>query len=271
MPAVVGFDRKIERQWLDALADRVAQDQDAATLRSYLHEVLKEEHPGETARGKTITVLMRIWALVPDEHLSLRRDAFELLKAVPASDRIWLHWGMCLLAYPLFHDMATAVGRLLKLQDDFTWGQLHRRLIDGWGERTTVKRAVPRLVRSMVDWKALSEIGDTGHFQATAPLTTQSKPLQMWLLRAAHLAEGPEMIEAAQLLSLPSCFPFKVTVVKTDLRRCKDFAVHRQGLDMDMVAIENNGAPVPRPQKKKKSKRKQKKSDPNQRVLFDDD
>ena len=266
MAAVVGFDRKIKHEWLDALADRVAQDQDAATLRTYLHGILKEEHPGDTARGKTITVLMRIWALVPEEHQHIREQAFDLLKSISASDRIWLHWGMCLLAYPLFHDMASAVGRLLKLQDDFTWGQIHRRLIDGWGERTTVKKAVPRLIRSMADWNTLAESEKRGHFQATPPLTTKSKPLQLWLLRASHIAEGKEMIEAAQLLSLPTCFPFKITAGKTDVRRSKDFAVHRQGLDMDMVAISNNAAP-----KKKTTKARKKKSDSKQRVLFDED
>lgn len=268
MAAVVGFDRKIKREWLDALADRVAQDQDAATLRLYLHEILKEEHPGDTARGKTVTVLMRIWALVPEEHHHLREQAFDLLKSISASDRIWLHWGMCLMAYPLFHDMAAAAGRLLKLQDDFTWGQIHRRLIDGWGERTTVKKAVPRLVRSMADWNTLAESEERGHFQAMPLLTTKSKPLQLWLLRASHIAEGNEMIEATQLLSLPSCFPFKITAGKTDVRRCKDFDVHRQGLDMDMVSISNNVAPK---KKAAKGKKKKKKGDSRQPLLFDDD
>ena len=261
MAAVVGFDRKIKREWLDALADRVAQHQDTATLRAYLHDILKTEHPGDTARGKTVTVLMRVWASVPEQHQHIREQAFDLLKSIPASDRIWLHWGMCLLAYPLFHDMGTAVGRLLKLQDDFTWGQIHRRLIDGWGERTTVKKAVPRLIRSLTDWNTLAENQQPGHFHATPRLTTKSKPLQLWLLRASHIAEGKEMIEAAQLLSLPSCFPFKIAATKTDLRRSKDFAVHRQGLDMDMVAISNNIAP--------KTKKTRPPHKVRQRTLFD--
>ena len=265
MAAVVGFDRKIKREWLDALADRVAQDQDAATLRTYLHEILKEDHPGDTARGKTITVLMRIWALVPEEHQHIRERGFDLLKSISASDRIWLHWGMCLLAYPLFQGTATTVGRLLKLQDEFTLAQLQRRLIDTWGERSTVVRAFQRVVRSMVEWRTLADAKTPGHFRSNTKLTTKSKPLQLWLLRALHIAEGKEMIEAAQLLSLPTCFPFKITAGKTDVRQCKDFDVHRQGLDMDMVSILNNAAP------KKKAAKGKKKIDSRQPLLFDDD
>lgn len=239
MAAVVGFDRKIKREWLDALADRVAQEHGSKKLRVYLHKLLKSDYPGDDARGKTITVLMRIWALVPEEHQHIRGEALNLLPSISSSERIWLHWGMCLLAYPLFHDMAAGVGRLLKLQDDFTWDQIHRRLIESWGQRTTVKRAVPRLIRSMTDWNTLIESEERGHFRAMPLLTTKSRALQLWLINASYLAEGKESIEAAQLLNLPSCFPFKITATKTDLRSCKDFDVHRQGLDLEMVEIHN--------------------------------
>ncbi len=237
MKAVVGFDRKLKRDWLDAFADQVAKGEDTPTLRTFLHERLKSDHPGDTARGKTMTVLMRIWALVPDEDRRLRQDAFDLLKVIPAQDRIWLHWGMSLLAYPLFRDTATAIGRLLKLQGEFTLGQLQRKLMDGWGERSTVTRAFQRIVRSMVEWEALADAQTPGHFQALPPITTNSKPLQLWFLRASLQASRTEMIEANQLFSQPLAFPFRLTIKKTDLRRSKDFTIHRQGIDMDMVSI----------------------------------
>lgn len=265
MATVVGFDRKIKREWLDALADQAAQGRDVASLRAYLHDLLKDEHPGDEARGKTITVLMRIWVLVPDRHRQVRDQAFELLRLIPSADRLWLHWGMCLLAYPMFQDMAIATGRLLKLQDDFTLSQLERRLIAKWGERSTVIRAFQRVVRSMVEWNTLADTEAKGHFKPAATLTTESKPLQLWLLIASHLAAGTETIEAAQLLNLPACFPFKITVSKTDLRRSNHFTIHRQGLDMDMVeTVSNSGAP-----KIKKSKRKQDKA--KEPTLFAED
>lgn len=241
MKAVIGFDRKLKREWLDALADQVAQGQDTASLRTFLSRALKQEHPGETARGKTMTVLMRIWALVPEHDRSLRQDAFDLLKVIPAQDRIWLHWGMCLLAYPLFRDTATAIGRLLKLQGEFTLAQLQRKLIDQWGERSTITRAFQRIVRSMVEWGTLADAKTPGHFQAANVIATNSKPLQLWFLRACHHAGQKETVEAEQLLSQPLIFPFKLAIKSLDLRRSKDFIIHRQGIDMDMVALAANG------------------------------
>ena len=43
MKAVVGFDRKLKRDWLDALADQVAKGEDMQTLRTFLHERLKSD------------------------------------------------------------------------------------------------------------------------------------------------------------------------------------------------------------------------------------
>lgn len=241
MKAVVGFDRKLKRDWLDALADQVAKGEDTHALRTFLGGLLTPDHPGETARGKTMTVLMRIWALVPDQDRRLRQDAFELLKVIPAQDRIWLHWGMALVAYPLFRDSATAIGRLLKLQGEFTLGQLQRKLIDGWGQRSTVTRAFQRIVRSMVEWGTLADAKTPGHFQAAPVVVTNSKPLQLWFLRACLEATRSEMVEADQLFSQPLAFPFRLTIKKADLRRSKDFTIHRQGIDMDMVAVGANG------------------------------
>lgn len=245
MTAVVGFDRKVKLDWLDAFADKVAQHQDPATLRSYLHKTLETEHPGEVARGKTVTVMMRIWVRVPDHHQYVREEAFDLLKSINAKDRIWLHWGMCLMAYPLFHDISSSIGRLLGLQDEFTWGQDHRRLASTWGERTTVKKAVPRLVRSMVDWGVLTDSQDNKSFTAAVQRSTRSKRLQIWLLKASHAAASKNMIEADELLTLPSLFPFKITVCRTDLRQCNDFLIHRQGMSMEMIEMPN-GKPKPK-------------------------
>jgi hypothetical protein len=237
MSSVVGFDRKIKREWLDAIADHAAQDTDPVRLRQFLHGLLAKDHPGSEARGKTITVLMRVWALVPEGHRSLRQEAFGLLQTVPAADRLLLHWGMLELAYPLFRDTATAIGRLSKLQEEFTLAQIERRLVDTWGQRSTVKRAFQRIVRSMVEWHVLADAKTPGHFVITTTLSTRCKPLQLWFLKASHVAVDGEMVEAGQLLAMPSSFPFKLSVRMADLRRCKEFEVHRQGVDLDLVSV----------------------------------
>jgi hypothetical protein len=235
--AIIGFDRKIEREWLDALLDRLTAGASADDLRAFLRSLLKVDRFGQTALRKTITVLMRIWFFIPADHRAVWDEAIALLPTIPAQDRIWLHWGMTLLAYPAFRDAAAAIGRLLKLHGDFTLLQLQRRLIEIWGDRSTLKRASQRIVRSMVQWGVLAETDVRGRFVSAPKLRTASRPLQLWLLETSHLAGVTREVETRQLLSLPTSFPFEVDVGVADLRRSRRFEIHRQGLDTDMVSV----------------------------------
>ena len=215
----------------------MATETEKAKLRSFVNRLLSKDHPGSEARGKTATVLMRTWVLVPPDHTQIRQQGLELLPALSSQDRLWLHWGMMLLAYPFFRDSAAAMGRLLKLQDDFTLLQLQRRLIERWGDRSTVKRASQRIARSMVDWGVLRDAPSRGHFQSAAQPMVGSKAAQLWLLQAALVAEAAEVLESKQLLNLPTLFPFKITVGLGEIRRAKGFTTHRQGLNMEMVGV----------------------------------
>ena len=116
---LVGFDRKIHLSWLDATADWASQGLPAAEIRKRLDRLLDGQVAGigsHSARGKTMTVLMHVWVLVPDTLVPLRDDGLLLLRDRGEDSRLPLHWGMCLAGYPFFRDVAATTGRLLSLQ-----------------------------------------------------------------------------------------------------------------------------------------------------------
>jgi len=233
----IGFDRFIRRQWLDIAAETALGGASPEDLRAHLHAVLAEAHPGRKARSNTITVLVRVWASVDDEHLRLRDEALALWGETSHLERLWLHWGMALTAYPVFRAAAEIIGRLLRLQGEVTLSQTQRRLAELMGNRSTLGRAARRIVRSMVEWGALADAERKGVYCGTAKLTTASVPLQLWLLEAYHLADGADSVEAHSLIDSPALFPFALSVGTGDLRQSKRFAVHRQGVDMDVVEL----------------------------------
>lgn len=149
---------------------------------------------------------------------------------------MWLHWGMAALTYPFFRDLAEVVGRMLALQDDFTTLQVQTRMLNTWGDRTTSREAVQKLITSLLDW-GVPRSTKQGHFLLAGKLTTNVGDLQLWLLEALLRASASEEIEAHQLLRLPESFPFAFTVSLGDLRKTEAFNIHRQGLDMDMVGL----------------------------------
>ncbi len=83
--AIIGFDRKIELDWLDATAAQVAAGAGDREIRDYLWKLLDGEVAGDSfnsARGKTVTVLRHIWSRVPEPVLPLRERALALLPRV---------------------------------------------------------------------------------------------------------------------------------------------------------------------------------------------
>jgi hypothetical protein len=254
---LVGISQKIKRAWLDALLDRLVKTTDEAELRTFLDKRLKEERPGTESRAKTSGIILRIWSGIPPERISLRDRAVALLPRISGQERIWLHWGMTTLAYPFFRDTAEVVGRLLALQDDFTTAQVQGRMLTTWGDRATSKEAAQKLITTLVDWEVLR--ATKGHFLQARKIDASTPDLQLWLLEALLGASTAEEIEARQLLRLPESFPFTIEVGVADFRRYDAFNIHRQGLDMDMVALrkaklEPKPKPVKKPQKDKAPK-----------------
>jgi hypothetical protein len=269
MSKVVGISQKIKRAWLDAVLDRLVQTTDEADLRKFLDKHLKDELPGKESRAKTAGIILRIWSGIPPERIALRDRAVALLPRISGQERIWLHWGMAALAYPFFRDTAEVVGRLLALQDDFTTVQVLGRLLASWGDRATSKEAAQKLINTLVDWEVLRSTKTRGHFLLAGKMTTSTPDLQLWLLEALLGASAAEEIEAQQLLRLPESFPFKLSIGVADLRKHEGFNIHRQGLDMDMVALKKVRVEQPAKAANKPGKAKTKKAAPAQPSLFD--
>jgi hypothetical protein len=266
MRKIVGISQKVKRAWLDAVLDRLVKTTDEAELRTFLDKHLKEELPGKESRAKTAGIILRIWSGIPPERIALRDRAVALLPRISGHERIWLHWGMAALAYPFFRDTAEVVGRLLALQDDFTSAQVQSRMLTTWGDRATTKEAAQKLINTLVDWEVLRSTKTRGHFLLARKMTASVPDLQLWLLEALLGASAADEIEAQQLLRLPESFPFTIGIGVADLRRYDGFDIHRQGLDMDMVAVRKfKLEPPSKPTKKPKKKV----SKPATATLFD--
>jgi hypothetical protein len=270
MRNTVGISHRLKRAWLDDLLDRLVQTRDIKELRAFVDQRLRDELPGKEARAKAAGILLRIWNGVEAKHFALRDRAVGLLPNISGQERIWLHWGMTALAYPFFRDLAEVIGRMLALQDDITNAQVQTRLKTAWGDRETSKEAAGKLITSMVDWEVLRATTAKGHFLLARKMTTSVTDLQLWLLETVLSASASDEIEAQQLLRLPELFPFSFTVGVGDIRKHEGFNIHRQGLDMNMVAVRQlrNEQP-PKPPVKEKRPRKPKAQEEEQPTLFE--
>jgi len=234
----MGFDRKIKLAWLDAVAWQANSMNELKGIRHFLEEYLKSEIKGSKVRKHTITVLTKIWVRVDENHVDLQRQALEMLPTCDQATRCCLHWGMTLLAYPFFRDIAFAVGKLQSLQNTVSQKQIARRAVERWGDIEAVRISCSRAIRSMVEWGLLLDTEELGLY-SPAPKLKLPQQAQLWLLEALFKSEEASLMTVAQLMKLPSAFPFEIDLSYTQLRKSGRFEVQRSQFDYDMVAIMN--------------------------------
>lgn len=237
--SVIGFDRRIDLDWLDAAAASAASHQRASEMRVQLHQLLHDKVRGDgphSARGKTVTVLHHIWGDVPRAATGLRERASRQLADAEPGERLALHWAMMLATYPFFVDLAVAVGRIQALQDEVSLAHLIRRLSAEWGERSTLSRASQRIVRSMVQWKVVEETHTPGLY-APAHLKKVRPAISMVLVEGLLVGGEDRHLRLGSIPRHPAFFPFQMDVNIVEFSAAPQFNVHREGMDCDVVEL----------------------------------
>ncbi len=243
----IGLDRSIRLEWLDAVAGQLAAGASAKQARDYAWQLLQGVVAGKTAqsaRGKTLTVLSRVWLTVPAAAEALRDSAVPLVSRASVEERLAIHWAMMSAAYPFFVDIAANIGKLIALNGEFSLSQLTRRLVDVWGDRSTLRPAAQRAVRSMVQWGVLRDSKSPGQYLPLQKRIAVSAEVAELLVEGLLIASG-RGVPLNQLLSHPAAFPFDVRLDPARLRRSPRLQLHRQGDQTDFIEVEGASGFLP--------------------------
>jgi hypothetical protein len=235
----IGFDRTISSEWMDAAVARVMTGETPDDTREFLWGFLEGIESGTTNnsnRGKTLTVLTRIWVSVPKQAEPLKRAALKCVASTPGEARIGLHWAMVVGTHPFFFDVATHVGKLIKLHGHASRSQIKRRMTDTWGDRSTLERTIQHVLRSMTRWGLLRIGQEHGSLIAPAQHVEIGEDVSLVLVHSVLLSHS-KGLPFAQLIAHPSLFPFSMRVTARELRENPNFRVQRQGDQTDFVEL----------------------------------
>ncbi len=230
-PGFIGFDRKVELEWLDGVAARASAGDTRLEAMRWLHAVALSTLAGDGAhgaKGKTATVLLRIWYPQDVRSRELRDTALKLLPDASPSDRLALHWALSIAAYPFFAAVAQQVGRLVALQGDASTRDVTRRVAEQYGDRSTLPRAVQRVLGSMAAWKAL--IVERSVLRPTMKHTV-SAPVALLLARAVLFGLPGRSVPLEALVREPALFAFDVSLTVADVQGEASLQLDRLGYD----------------------------------------
>ena len=247
----IGFSQRIRLDWLEYTANLVLAGNSRDEIVEALGERLKEKlsvgnQPERGNRDKAITILTKVWVTVPSELQSLRDEGLDHLRSRGPSDRMLVHWCMCMAVYPFFGTVADAVGRLLRLQGTAGAAQVQRRLRERFGERETVARAARRIMRVYIDWGVLMETDEKGLYRGNPKRAVDDAPLTVWAIKAMLFAGSDSPRSPPALLHGPHLFPFDVALPSIrELEDCADLEISRHGLDQEVLLNLSQSASVP--------------------------
>ena len=240
----IGYSQRVRLEWLDATANLVLAGNDKAAVTESLQELLADKVSvgGQAVRGnreKIITILMKTWLSVPRGLEALRDDGLALLRELDRTDRVPVHWGMSLAAYPFWGAVAAHTGRLLRLQNSAAAVQVQRRIMERYGERATVGRATRRVLRAFIDWGILDDTPTKGIYVQGKRYTVRDPERIAWLAEAVLIARMTGSAPVSDLLASPSLFPFRLTHMPAQqvVSRSPRLDLLRHGLDDDLIML----------------------------------
>lgn len=240
---LLGFDRLIEREWLDVAGAVAGRGTDVRTAQREVWDSLSSI-PGTDAhssRGKTRTVILRMWITPSSQTRELRDRAALLLPRCTADERLALHWALAVAAYPFFADVVGAVGRALALEGQASEVWVNKRIVEAWGDRSTISRAINRAIRSVAQWGLLRLTPERTYVAARPPVAVCGDICEA-LIEAILLAGEARAIPLSQLLTHPVAFPWQLRQGSASVVRSKRFEIHREGLDTEMVQLRSTPA-----------------------------
>lgn len=168
------MDRFIDTEWMETAASVVRGESDLKDL----HAQLAANIPGLQVQRKAIGILNRMWFPEDSVGRSLAMEAAMLVRHSERGSRTAAFEAVAIGAYPYFREVVENVGRLLRLQDTCSAGEVHRRMFELHGKRTTIDQATSYAFKTMVSWGMIQRQPDRrlGH-AAPQQLTPEAKRL----------------------------------------------------------------------------------------------
>lgn len=212
----IGFGKKIRMVWLTEALRLRASGSDFNSARTELEPLIATTNPGKEAVRKVMANIRQVVFQPVVANIAHSEHGNRLIQE---SDRnaFCVAWGLSIASYSFVATTAETIGRLLKLQHQFTASDMTRRLTERLGERGFVNRVARYNLSSFLDWGVLSSDPTKKVYLQGNREKIRDDALLAWLVEAVLLSSRQSNTLFSHTLSSPVLFPFEFEPVSASV------------------------------------------------------
>jgi len=226
MAKLVGLSRAIKLEWLNKTVELIKEGKTDAEIKNDLNEYLSFEITSPTNLRKTREILLAIWVRNPDDYKNIKSLALEIYDNENIN-RLVIHWCMILITYPVFSDVCALIGKLADIQDTFTTAWLKQKLVDLWGERTTLLCCSDKILQTMRYLGAIEnqKVGIHKIISCDVSDETTKKLITLTIIAL----NSKSYYEISEISQVPQMFPFNYSISCELLHNSELFTLNNFG------------------------------------------
>jgi hypothetical protein len=234
----IGFGKKIRLVWLTEALKLRAGGSNFDHARTELEPLIATTNPGKDAVRKVMSNLRQVVFHPVAANIAHSEHGIQLIRE---NDRnaFCVAWGLSIASYSFVATTAETIGRLLKLQHQFTAADISRRLKERLGERGFVNRVARYNLSSFLDWGVVNCEPGKKFYTRGRVVKMNDAAVLPWLIEAVLLASGQKGMPFSQALSSLMLFPFEFDPVAAVALANKNprLQLIRQSLNEEYLAL----------------------------------
>lgn len=204
--AYVGFERPVRLEWVEAaLCAR-----SGLITNGQLEKLINSLPVGHNSKRKVKTALNRLWVKPPSDLTDFSNRGACIYAEQPENSVLALTWGMALTTCPFFGKVTEVVGRLTEIYGDCTSDDIHRRMIEIYGDRDTTRRITNVVLQSQENWGTIVRYDNGKTICRSASIDLNSSPVLAWIIEAC-LIYCKKPVSVSKMQFFPLIFPFAIS------------------------------------------------------------
>ena len=110
-------------------------------------------------------------------------------------------------------------------------------MIEKWGHRTSMIRALDRVIQSMIEWNVITK--SNSFLYVNEPIEIKETDLLLWFLECLFKAENVQTMTYENLISSLTKFPFVINLPSYYVKKSKRFEYYIQGTNLETISLKS--------------------------------